>query len=68
MAGTEQGGIVKLFVQSTRPGHEDKKFEILEFNPETKKGVLIGAMNVRFDADLSKEALLKDGYKVVKEE
>lgn len=59
---------MKLFVQSTRPGFEHRRFEILEFNPETKEGVLIGEMKSRFKADLSKEALLKDGYKVVKEE
>lgn len=58
---------MKLFLQSTKPGHEDKRFTILKFDPETKRGVVVGEMGVEFDTDLSKEALIKWGYKVVRE-
>lgn len=59
---------MKLFVQSTRPGKEDVRFAILKFDAETKKGILIGEMGVEFESDLSKDNLIKYGYKVVKEE
>lgn len=59
---------MKMFLQSTRPGKEKMRFEILSYNAETKQGILIGSMGVKFDADLSKEAVLKKGYKVVKGE
>lgn len=59
---------MKLFLQSTRPGKEKLRFEILSYNPETKQGVLLGSMGVKFDANLEKEHLLNAGYKVVKEE
>lgn len=59
---------MKYFIQSTRPGKEELHFEILEFNPETKQGVIIGSLGRKFTEDLSKETLLKNGYKVVSEE
>lgn len=59
---------MKLYVQSTREGKEDLRFEIKQYDPETKRGVIIGSMGVEFDTDLSKENLLKNGYKIVKEE
>ena len=57
---------MNLYVQSTRPGKEDLRFKVLSFDPETKEGVLIGSCNVKFKANLDKEALQKDGYTVVK--
>jgi len=59
---------MNLFLQSTREGKEDVRFEILKYDPETQKGVLLGSMGVEFESDLSKEAILKAGYKVVKAE
>lgn len=59
---------MKLMLQSTRPGKEDLRFDIKSFNPETKKGVIRGSMGCDFEEDLSKENLLKNGYKVVKVE
>lgn len=59
---------MKLFVQSTRPGKEDLRFEVLSYDPETRQGVLLGSMGTEFDTDLSKENLLKNGYKIVKED
>jgi hypothetical protein len=59
---------MNLILQSTREGKEDVRFEILRYDPGTKRGVLLGSMGVEFESDLSKEALLKAGYKVVKEE
>ena len=55
-----------FFLVSTKPD-SDKKFKVVSYNPLTKKGRIIGAMGVEFDADMSKEALLKSVYKVVKE-
>ena len=59
---------MKLVLRSTRPGKENLRFEILKYNSETKIGLLIGEMGIEFESDLSKEALTKYGYKVVKEE
>jgi hypothetical protein len=59
---------MKLFLQSTRPGKEDLRFEILKYDPETKQGVILGSYGVEFPANLEKEYILKTGYKVVREE
>lgn len=59
---------MKLYVQSTREGKENLRFEVRQYDPETKRGVIMGSMDVEFDTDLSKENLLKNGYKIVKEE
>lgn len=59
---------MKYFIQSTRPGKEDLRFEILSWDMETKQGTLIGSLGKKFTEDLSKESLLKKGYKVVSEE
>jgi hypothetical protein len=56
-----------FYLVSTKPD-SDKKFKVISYNQETKKGRIIGAMGVEFDTDMSKEALLKSGYKVVKME
>lgn len=58
---------MKLFLQSTKEGKEATRFEIKAFDPETKRGVIIGGIGVEFETDLSKENLVKYGYKVVKE-
>jgi len=59
---------MNLYIQSTRPGKEEVRFKVLSFDATTKKGIIIGSLNTKFEADLSKEALLKAGYKVVKGE
>ena len=59
---------MKLFLQSTKEGREPRRFEVLSYDPETKKGCVIGALGVEFEADMSNEKLLQYGYKVVKEE
>jgi hypothetical protein len=53
-------------IVSTKPGC-DMKFTVVSYNPETKKGRIIGSLGKEFDCDMSKEALLKAGYKVTKE-
>lgn len=56
---------MKLFVQSTLDS--ERRFEVLSFNPETKKGMLKSVRyGSEFDADLSKEWLIKNGYKLVR--
>lgn len=57
----------QFYLVSTKPGI-DKKFKVISYNPETKKGRIIGAMGVEFDTDMSKDALFKAGYKVVQGE
>jgi hypothetical protein len=59
---------MKLWLQSTREGKEGLRFEVLKYDLDTKRGTVIGEMGVEFDTDLSKEALTKWGYKVVKGE
>lgn len=58
--------MTNFYLVSTKPG-TDKKFRVISYDQETKKGCIIGTMGVEFDADMSKEALLKSGYKVMKE-
>ena len=59
---------MKLYIQSTRPGMEDKRFEVLAYDPETKKGKVIGGMGTEFETDMSKESLLQYGYRIIKED
>lgn len=59
---------MKLVLRSVREGKENLRFEILKYDPETHIGLLIGEMGISFESNLSKEALTKYGYKVVKEE
>ncbi|MHB0965319.1 MAG: hypothetical protein ACYC36_02585 [Bellilinea sp.] len=59
---------MKLYLQSTKPGKEDTRFEVLKYDAETKKGIVVGSMGVEFETEMSKETLLKYGYKVVKVE
>ena len=59
--------MANFYLVSTKPD-SDKKFKVISYNQETKKGRIIGDMGVEFDTDMSKEALLKSGYKVVKME
>jgi predicted CoA-binding protein len=40
-------------------------FDIISYNPATKKGKLLGNYGVKFETDLSVETLKKLGYKVV---
>jgi hypothetical protein len=58
---------MKLYLQSTLdPGI---RFEILSFNPDTKQGVVRSARyGSEFQADLTKDALVKGNYRIVKEE
>lgn len=49
-------------LKSTKPN--GPVFEIVSYNSETKKGVLLGAMGVEFTEDLDKERLKKWGYRI----
>lgn len=56
---------MKVFIESTRtPG---LRFELLEFNPDTKKAILIGPMGAKFERTITKPELEKYGYKLVRE-
>lgn len=56
---------MKIYLQSTK-GNPDTKFEVLSYDPETKKGMIMGSLGKSFPADMSKEALAKSGYRVIK--
>ncbi len=58
---------MKLWLESTK-GNVVKRFEVLSYDPETKKGIVIGAVGTKFETDMAKETLIKYGYKVIKEE
>jgi len=58
---------MKLYLESTKGGVV-KRFEVLSYDPETKKGIVIGEVGTKFETDMAKETLVKYGYKVVKEE
>jgi len=58
---------MKLWLESTK-GEVVKRFEVLSYNPETKKGIVIGEVGTKFETDMAKETLVKYGYKVVKGE
>ena len=55
---------MKLFLESTKG--TDTRFEVMSYDPETKKGRIIGSLGKEFSADMSKENLLRTGYRVVK--
>lgn len=57
---------MKLLLKSTRKG-STKQFEILSYDPATKKGRVLGEMGVEFETAMDKETLIKYGYKVVQE-
>lgn len=59
---------MKLYLQSTKPGQEAKRFEVLSYDPETKKGIVVGSVGTKFETDMAKETLVKYGYKVVRSE
>ena len=42
-------------------------FKILSYNKETKRGRIVGAMQVSYESNLSKEYITKNGYKLVRE-
>jgi hypothetical protein len=58
---------MKLYLESTK-GEVVKRFEVLSYDPETKKGIVIGEVGTKFETDMAKETLVKYGYKVVKSE
>jgi len=58
---------MKLWLESTK-GEVVKRFEVLSYDPETKKGIVIGEVGTKFETDMAKETLVKYGYKVVKGE
>lgn len=58
---------MKLWLESTKGGVV-KRFEVLSYDPETKKGIVIGEVGTKFETDMAKETLIKYGYKVVKGE
>ena len=49
-------------LKSTRPN--GPTFDIIEYDPETKIGVLRGAMGRNFKEDLDKERLKQYGYRI----
>ncbi len=55
---------MKVYLESTKG--TGTRFEVLSYDPETKKGRVIGMMGKEFSADMSKDNLLKTGYKVIK--
>ena len=55
---------MKIYLESTKG--TGMRFEVLTYNPETKKGRIIGAVGKEFSADMSKENLTKTGYKVIR--
>jgi hypothetical protein len=55
---------MKLYLESTKG--TDTRFEVVSYDPETKKGRIIGTLGKEFSADMSKENLLKTGYRVIK--
>ena len=59
---------MKLYLESTRANTLGKRFEVLSYDPETKKGIVVGEIGTKFETDMAKETLLKYGYKVVKGE
>jgi hypothetical protein len=58
---------MKIYLESTRSG-TTKRFEVLNYNAETKKGVVLGEMGTEFETAMDKETLVKYGYKVIKGE
>lgn len=58
---------MKLYLESTKGGVV-KRFEVLSYDAETKKGIVIGEVGTKFETDMAKETLVKYGYKVVKGE
>jgi len=58
---------MKLYLESIK-GEVVKRFEVLSYDPETKKGIVIGEVGTKFETDMAKETLVKYGYKVVKGE
>lgn len=58
---------MKLWLESTKEG-TTKRFQVLNYNPETKKGLVLGEMGTEFETAMDKETLVKYGYRVIKEE
>ena len=56
-----------FYIKSMKPG-SDLEFKVVSYDPATKKGRIIGTLGKEFDCDMSKEALIKAGYKVVRKE
>ena len=52
-----------FILQSTK--NPDKVFEVIKYDADTKIGILRGALGTEFPHDMSKEHLVKYGYKVV---
>ena len=50
-------------VKSSHGGHT---YDVVSYNPETKRGKLKGQYGVVFETDMSVENLKKLGYKVVR--
>ena len=57
---------MKLFIENLK--NPKVRFEVESFDKETKVGILKGEYGARFSRNLSKEALAKYGYKVVRVE
>lgn len=53
----------KLYLHSIHPCNRNLEFEILKFDKETRMGVIRGEFQP-FKTNLSKEALLKSGWRV----
>lgn len=53
----------KLYLHSLNDCHKNKEFEVLTYNKETKRGTVKGEL-APFETDLSKETLVKNGWKI----
>jgi hypothetical protein len=59
---------MKLYLESTREQTKGKRYAVLSYDPETKKGIVQGEQGSKFETAMDKETLVKYGYKVVKSE
>ena len=59
---------MRLFLESTREKTLGKRYEVLSYDNETKKGIVQGEHGSKFETAMDKETLVKYGYRVVKEE
>ena len=50
-----------LYVENTKT---NARFRVVSYNPETKVGVLIGALGAEFETNMDKERLQKNNYTV----
>ena len=52
-----------LYLESTTK--TGPKYKILSYDPATKKGKVLGNIGAEFETDLTKERVMKNGYRIV---